>query len=445
MPPGGAFSMAWRSLVTGMLVVVAGACSNATPPGNDLTLGGGTADDDGGPGDATVGDDDDDGDGTGDGTDGPTGPGSDDVSDTTGVDDDTSTGAPDEDTGPPGDAELLFLSISPPDTIFELDLGMGASQPFIVSGHYDDGTTANLTAMVDSWSVTNPQVGMMNASTLQIPGFAASFFGSTIVTATIGAEEGQAQVTVAAYNKSGADQDFFFVLPYLDPAGDQDKPLTFSTDVKALDVFFNMDTTISMSGPIANLQSSLADTVIPGISAQVPDTFFGAGVLEDFPLDPFGHANCNFYPGQSGPDQPFQLLQAITNDVVAVQAAVNSMSLLGGYPIGCGGDTPEAHIESLYQIATGAGLASPGATMVPANNSGVGGVGFRETSMPIVVTITDAVSHENNPANACLPLGSYDDNAGTAAVTHNRPQMFDALDAICARVVPVAVSDFSPI
>lgn len=429
----------------GLLMWTVTGCPGASPSGGQTTSGGGinSAGDDGSGGTMGTGGDDvatDGGSGSG---------GSDMASDDTGMAESGSTAAPaDGTTGPGPDAELLFLQVDPPDSVLEVDLNTPAMQAFVVTGHYDDGSSADLTGQVESWAVTNPALGAMNGSTLEIPGFADNYFDSTIVTATIGAEVGQAQVTLAAYR---LQQDFFFVLPYNDPAGNQDKPLTFSTDVKALDVFFNMDTTGSMAGPISNLQTSLTATVIPGISAQVPDTHFGAGIFEDFPwgpppggIYPFGEPNCNYFPGQFGPDQPFELLQEITDQVADVQTAVNAMSTPGGMPVGCGADTPESNIEALYQIATGEGIAGPGVTLVPSNNSGVGGVNFREGSMPIIVSITDAVSHENNVANTCANP-TYDNDGSVAAVAHDRTDMYSALDDICARVVPVAVGDFSAI
>lgn len=425
--------------VLGLLLVATG-CPGDTPSGGSAgTVGGINSAGDDGSGSA--------GDGSGTGDDGSgSGESGEAGSEGTSASDGDSTGNP-ADTGPGPDAELVFLRIDPPDSILEVDLNTPTSQAFTVVGHYDDGSSADVTAQIDAWTVSNPAVGSMNGASLDIPGFASSYFDSAIVTATMGAEEGQAQVTVAAYRMTGEQQDFFFVLPYEDPAGNQGKPLTFSTDVKALDVFFNMDTTGSMSGPIANLQSSLTSTVIPGISAQVANTQFGAGIFEDFPwgpppggIFPFGAASCASTNG--GPDQPFELLQEITANVASVQAAVNAMSTAGGAPVGCGDDTPESNIESLYQIATGEGLAAPGLTFVANNNSGIGGVAFREGSMPIIVSITDAVSHENNPANTCA-VPTYSADGSVSAVAHDRADLYGALDAICARVVPVAVGDFN--
>ena len=351
----------------------------------------------------------------------------------------TTTGTSDEGTTAAGPPDLLFLSIEPLDSLVELDLDETGNVDFTVTAHYDDGTEEIVTDDVEAWEVSNGAVGSMTTPTLDIPGYASSFFESTLVTASIGDDAANAQVTVAAYAQTGPDADFFFVLPYLDPDGSQTKPLDFSTDVKNLDVFFNVDTTASMSGPINNLQASIAGTIIPAIAAEVADAQFGAGAFEDFPIDPFGEAVCDYF-GPSDPDQPFELLQEVTDDSSAVQTAVNGLSLPGGDPIGCGADGPESNIEALYQIATGAGITGPGLTSVAPNTNGVGGVAFRDGTLPVIVSVTDAVSHEND--GVCIS-SSYPANAGVAAVAHDRAELFTALDAICARVVPVAVDNFS--
>jgi hypothetical protein len=334
-------------------------------------------------------------------------------------------------TGPATDADLLYLVVDPANSVVELDLGAVGSVDLTASAVYEDGTEVDVTGDV-TWNVVNPMVGAMNGATLEIPGFPMNFFASSIITADFEDEQGQAQVTVAAYQASGEEPDFFFVLPFDDPAGPQSKDLTFSTDVKSMDVFFNMDTTGSMDGEVTNLQNSLTGTVIPGIVATLPNTWFGVGAYEDFPVSPYGEPNC-YYGGLAGPDQPFELFTEITNNVVAVQAAVNGLSV-GGNAIGCGNDTPEGAIEAMYQIATGEGLVGPGLTSVPANNTGIGGVGFRADTMPVIVNISDAVSHDTE-SNVC---GEQYFDAGVAAVAHSETETLDALNAICARVLEVA-------
>ncbi len=332
--------------------------------------------------------------------------------DTTG---DTNAGETDD------DPSLLFLEVSPPETVLELDLNSASSVAFTVTANYSDGSTIDVTGDA-TWDVSNAAVGAMNGSTLEIPGFASNYFESAILTADVAGETGQAQITIAAYDLTN---DFFFVLPFEDEAGPQDEPLTFSTDVKSMDVFINMDTTGSMSGAITYLRNALGTSIIPAIQAEVPNTQFGAGTFDDFPITPYG---------TSGTDQPFVMLQEITNNVASVQAAVATYSAAGG------NDGPESNIEALYQIATGEGLAGPAPTSVPANNSGIGGAGFREGSLPVVVSITDALSHDPD-GNAACNYGGPEQYAGAvAAVAHNQTEAMDAMNAICGRVIQIAVN-----
>lgn len=334
----------------------------------------------------------------------------------TATDGDGSTGM----GGTDGEVELMYLEVLPVESLVEIDLDTPTTLDFTVRANYSDGTSLDVTDEA-LWQVTNPAVGAMNGTTFEIPGYGEPFFDSTIITAAVGDDVGKAQVTVAAYDLAN---DFFFVLPFEDDEGPQDKPLTFSTEVKSMDVFINMDVTGSMSEEIDNLRAALSGDIIPAIQAQVSDTQFGAGSFADFPIAPYGTA---------GVDQPFRLLQTITADITAVQVAV------GTYVANGGSDGPESNIEALYQIATGEGLAAPAPTSVAPNADGIGGVGFREGSFPIVVSITDALSHDPM-GNAACDFGGPELYAGdVAANAHSQTQAMDALNAICGRVIQIAV------
>tara|TARA_R110002096_G_scaffold77896_12_gene183570 strand:- start:77025 stop:78803 length:1779 start_codon:yes stop_codon:yes gene_type:complete len=339
-----------------------------------------------------------------------------------------------------GERVLQSISITPENAILEMDLGVGLAQEFTATGNFSDSTSEDLTASV-SWTVENSAVGTMLGAVLDVPAFATASAEVSKITAEFEGLSGVAQLTVVAYQQTGPQQDFFFVLPHEDAAGPQDKPLAFGTDVPAADVFFLMDTTGSMGGEIGNLQNALNTTVVPGIQAQIADTQFGAGVAEDFPVSPYGSlvAFDDCFSGSNNPDQPFKLFQEITNDIAAVTIAVDAMSTPSGSPIGCGNDLAESNIEGLYQAATGAGLSGPGATSVAANTSGIGGVGFRDGTMPIIVQITDAFSHAPGESTFCPTVGDDNGYEGVvAAAAHTRAETKLALDNICGRVVGIA-------
>ena len=113
--------------------------------------------------------------------------------------------------------------------------------------------------------------------------------------------------------------------------------------LERIDIQLNLDSTGSMSGAIENLRTSFADDIAPTLARSFPSVAFGVSTFEDYPVSSFG----------SGGDLPFELHQRITTMGPAVAAALNGISL------GSGNDIPEAGIESLYQIATGAGTAWP--------------------------------------------------------------------------------------
>jgi hypothetical protein len=269
---------------------------------------------------------------------------------------------------------------------------------------------------------------------------------------------------VVAYRQTGEQTDFFFVLPY-DDTMHQDKPLDFSTAIPALDVFFLMDTTGSMQDEINTLQLSLTTPttgVIDSILATEPNTEFGVGALEDFPVtvgaDQYGEttATCvgtlpySAAYGDGTDDQPFKLRQTITSDTTLLQNAFDGLTHPSAATppyvletIGCGGDLPEAGFEAVYQAATGAGLTGPSPTSVPA-----GSAGFRTGAMPVIVSLSDAVSHGTDETVTCsyqegsatISFGPTQLNYGgsVASVAHSREQTATAVENICGRFVGIA-------
>src|SRR5437016_3055620 len=100
------------------------------------------------------------------------------------------------------------------------------------------------------------------------------------------------------------------------------------------DVLILADTTGSMGDTLAALQTNLNSLVSQVQSAQ-PDAQFGVAEYRDFfepcPVDGFA----------------YRLDQAITANIPAVQAAVNTYATAPG--IGC--ETPEQQLNALFQIA----------------------------------------------------------------------------------------------
>lgn len=212
--------------------------------------------------------------------------------------------------------------------------------------------------------------------------------------------------------------DFFFLLPYLGQAEEDD--LDFNTEIVKADVFFQIDTTGSMSGTITTLQNSLQVVIVPSLDATIDDVAMGAGWFRDFPVGGFG----------GGGDLPFLLVQRITTSVAAVQAGLDTFLASGG------SDIPESGMEALYQTVTGEGVSwdtgavpkfDPFANYDPGKGHGLlPGVGFRQGALPIVVHATDAPFHDGP---------EYWLDGITDA--HSRTQAVDAAKALGARFIGI--------
>jgi hypothetical protein len=223
-------------------------------------------------------------------------------------------------------------------------------------------------------------------------------------------------------NASQGISDFYFVLPPNGPV--QNAPLSFSdTQIDRADLAINVDTTGSMGGEIANLRASLSSSIIPQVDQAIPDAAFAVSSFEDYPILPYGQPTAS--------DRPFRLHTRVTTNAASAQTAVNALTIRNGF------DYPESGLESLYQVSTGMGTSwtggsvaafNPNAGRVPGVADGdIGGVGFRDDSLPVVVHITDAVSHTTY---------DYSQSASTINAA-TVPQVRQALANVGARVVTI--------
>jgi hypothetical protein len=225
------------------------------------------------------------------------------------------------------------------------------------------------------------------------------------------------------------EEDFFVVLPY---QGDRvARRLDFSTNINVADVYFIVDTSGSMQESIDNVQSSLS-RIVTMISTSVRDVEMGVGDQRDFP---FGNSIFDGY-GVDG-DWAYQHRTDITATVADVQSGLDAMRAGGGI------DLPESQVEALYQTATGEGgtwrfgtrewsLPARSCPVVPDEFAPRRGYPcFRPNALPIIVYVTDQPWH-NGPGNS-RPY------VGITPLPHSFDQAAEALDAIGARFVGVAV------
>ncbi|MDQ3033852.1 MAG: hypothetical protein M3Y87_15655 [Myxococcota bacterium] len=221
----------------------------------------------------------------------------------------------------------------------------------------------------------------------------------------------------AADGSCYGDRFLFHTLPYGAAATDS---LDISTQIRSADIYFLMDTTGSMGGELTRLKTDLTTgSFAPGcgggimgaIRCTMPDSWFGVGYFDDYPVYPYG----------SRVDQVYRNVRDVGPDLAGAQAAANSLALHSG------GDGPESNTQALWAVASGGGLGSYLSARTTCAAGRWGYPCFRDGTIPIVIHITDAPFH-NGPGGA-YPYG------GTLPVTWT--QTLAALTARNVRVITV--------
>lgn len=263
---------------------------------------------------------------------------------------------------------------------------------------------------------------------------------STLVEATTPEGKGLGRLTIVKLRKTGAQRDFFFIVPFGGNPTPQNDVLKFSTNIKQVDVVFAMDTTASMGGSINNLKNALANpppgekSLLEKLQMAIPNVGLAVVDYRDYPTSVYGNVG----------DWPVKVRQKITTVVSAAQTAVNQ------YAPGGGNDLPESQIPAMQHILTGEALPWPGGNVAasPPTVPGTwGAVEFRSGSVPVIVNITDINWHgEGNtpysfatPTMATLKPAFQSKNAFFVNVTSNTEAQADELsDATNSHVPPAA-------
>jgi hypothetical protein len=184
-----------------------------------------------------------------------------------------------------------------------------------------------------------------------------------------------------------ANGDFFFLEPYMAPPSPTRDTLVFATNIQRADVFFMIDTSISMQSYIDTIRTSLTTTIIPGVAAAIPDVHFGVGQFDICPTAAAGHtpAMC----------VGIQVDQISTGNTTAVGNA------LMGLTADCSG-VHEPYAQSIVLWASGADPRWPTA-VAPACAHGVGLGCMRRDALPILLVIGDERFTEsyNQSGTAC--------------------------------------------
>lgn len=196
--------------------------------------------------------------------------------------------------------------------------------------------------------------------------------------------------------------NFFFRIPYKEKPEPPKGTLVFKPEIKVADVYFLMDSSVSMGPAIDGVRTSLTGTIVPGITAAIPDLQVGAGEFDTCP------EKLN-----SAGDVGIHHLAGTTDDAMAVATAIATVTANGG--------PSEPYLQSMWLFATGDTTLWP--TTPPATPAcGAGRIGYgcvRSGALPILVMIGDE------------PI-TQSDNCTVKVTT---AMVSDALNAIGAKLV----------
>ncbi|NOY24802.1 MAG: hypothetical protein GXP62_02925 [Oligoflexia bacterium] len=218
----------------------------------------------------------------------------------------------------------------------------------------------------------------------------------------------------------------------------------FDLRIQMGDIGFMIDTTGSMSGT-ANAMAGEFSQIITELALTIPDAQYGYATHDDYPYGSMG---------QAGVDQAFELHQQVTSSTSSVQAAMSATRIHSGM------DSPESSMEALYQAFSGVGydmncdsvyedtsdvrpfLASKGDPFGGLGGQGwsvsspgggtLGGMGFRDLAVHIVVEATDSAMRD--PEAGYATPGGCPQDAGFSDVVA-------AAGDLGASLVGISVSD----
>jgi len=195
--------------------------------------------------------------------------------------------------------------------------------------------------------------------------------------------------------------------------GPELRELEFGTAIQMADVMFMIDSTGSMSEEIDVITARLADTIAPGIAAEIPDVWLGVAEFRDECDDGY---------------VPMRVRQEMTPDVGRVQAALRAFTDGGG----CGYTTI---LEGMYQLFTGEGFGAELPPHMGCSDFGYYGYPcFRYGALPIVMGFSDAEARGG-------PSGVTWTETFPGARIHTYRQVIDVLVDHGARFIGVDSGD----
>ncbi|MEI8255618.1 MAG: hypothetical protein WCJ30_08105, partial [Deltaproteobacteria bacterium] len=216
---------------------------------------------------------------------------------------------------------------------------------------------------------------------------------------------------VAGLDEEGSVPGIDHVLPFGESAG----PDAFTgVPTPAADVYFLADASASMAPSLANVRNAISSTgeffpgcpggIMEGVRCVMPDSWFGVGQVQDFPVAPYGVV---------GRDQYYRHVLDMSSDTGAASGAVAGI-VANGADSGFA-DPLEAQVPALWSLATGHGIHGVGvngasvdylADRGPCMQGSVGYPCFRTETLPVVLHFTDRSQYHNGPG-ATAPYDEY--------------------------------------
>ncbi len=216
----------------------------------------------------------------------------------------------------------------------------------------------------------------------------------------------------------------------------------FDIRIQMGDIAFLVDTTCSMSSTAMAMASEFS-SIVTSIALTIPDAEYGFGTYDDYAYSSYGYSSSN--------DKPFYLRKQITSSTSQVQSAMSS------FEIHYGGDGPESTMEGIMQAATGigydqdcdtvydsdtdvrpflangsdpfGGLGGQNWSATPPGGGSIGGMGFRDFALPIIVYATD--NYFRDPENGYGVPGGCPDDAGYSDVVRAMSDLGGFLIGVC--------------
>lgn len=153
-----------------------------------------------------------------------------------------------------------------------------------------------------------------------------------------------------------------------------------------LDVFLIVDLSGSFTDDLPYFKSQ-APGIISNLKALYPDSRFGLGSFQDYPIYPFGSTTYG--------DKAFEKLADLTFDTDLILNTIQSLPIPSIYN---GSDEPESQLAALFQAASGvgqnlSGVGYPGASIPPGQQAD-----FSDGATKLILLWTDASFHHPGDA-----------------------------------------------